>query len=67
MFVFRYSAIIELQHEINAASFAECSALTGPNVVEIFERAARIVVANREKDKKKSKSDVQIFKWCSIM
>ena len=64
VFFFRYSDIIKLQHEIEAVSFAECSALTGSNVVEIFERASRIVIASREKD---DKVEMGCAKSCSIM
>ena len=67
MSLFRYSDIIEVQKEIKAASFAECSARTGFNVVEIFERAARIVVADREKDDKVEMGCANILKSCSIM
>ena len=66
-FVFRYSDIIDVQKEIKAASFAECSALTGFNVVEVFERAARIVVANRANGDKVKMGCTNILKSCSIM
>ena len=65
--LFRYSDIIEAQKEIKAASFAECSARTGFNVVEIFERAARIVVANRANGDKVKMGCTNILKSCSIM
>ena len=64
---FRYSDVIEVQKEIKAASFAECSARTGFNVVEIFERAARIVVANRANGDKVKMGCTNILKSCSIM
>jgi len=63
----KYSDIIDVQKEIKAASFAECSALTGFNVVEVFERAARIVVANRANGDKVKMGCTNILKSCSIM